>query len=214
VALLWQGTGGLPDLELADDGGAWRVTVPSRLSEHGEIALDWRSMRIPVDAPSGTATLRVGGSVILAHYRIQSLPLVTEAPPFDHPITASFPGVGELVGYSLGAAPFSRDNPPQITLVWRAGDQAPLTSYTVFAQLLNAQGQVIAQSDAIPGQRPTTGWRAGEYIVDDERLAFNENASAGTTKLIVGLYDAQTGIRVSLADGTDSVTLTTGVEVR
>ena len=188
--------------------------MPSRLTDHGEIALDWRSLRVPVDAPSGTASLRVGGSVILAHYRIQSLPLLTEAPPFDHPIQASFPGVGELVGYSLASEPFSRDHPPQVTLVWRAGDQAPPTSYTVFAQLLDARGQVIAQSDAIPGSRPTTGWRAGEYIVDAETLTFNDNATPGTTKLIVGLYDAQTGVRVGVDDGSDSVTLTTGVEVR
>ena len=145
--------------------------------------------------------------MILAHYRIESLPMLTETPPFDHPIQTNFPGVGELVGYSLGDEPFSRDNPPQVTLIWRAGDQTPTISYTVFAQLLNAQGQVIAQSDAIPGQRPTTGWRAGEYIVDAETLTFNDNASPGTTKLIVGLYDAQTGLRVRLADGSDAVTL-------
>ena len=61
AALLWQGTDALPDLELADDSGAWHVTVPTRLSEHGAVTLDWRSIRVPVDAPSGTASLRVGG---------------------------------------------------------------------------------------------------------------------------------------------------------
>ena len=61
AALLWQGTGALPDLELADEAGAWRVTVPSHLCQHGDITLDWRSIRVPPDAPGGTAALRLGG---------------------------------------------------------------------------------------------------------------------------------------------------------
>ena len=93
AALLWKGTDALPDLELADDGGAWRVTVPPRLNEHSEITLDWRSIRIPVDAPSGTATLRVGGSVILAHYHIESLPILTETPHLITPFKRISPAL-------------------------------------------------------------------------------------------------------------------------
>ena len=214
AALLWRGTGSLPDLELADEAGAWRVTVPPRLSDHGEISLDWRAIRVPPDAPSGSAVLRVNGWAILARYQIAALPLITEAPAFDVAVGVAFPGVGELVGYSVSSSPFSRSDPPQLTLIWRAGDAAPPISYTVFAQLIDAQGQVIAQDDAIPGGRPTTGWRAGEYISDEHVLTFNANATAGTATLIVGLYDAATNQRVTLADGSDAVVLARGLEVR
>ncbi len=214
AALLWRGAGSLPDLELADEAGGWSVSVPPRLSDHGGVTLDWRAIRVPPDAPSGSAVLRVNGWAILARYQIEALPLIAEPPAFDTAVGAEFPGVGALVGYSLGVPPFSRDNPPQLTLIWRAGDAAPPVSYTVFAQLINAQGRVIAQDDAIPGGRSTIGWRAGEYVVDAHTLAFNEGATVGTAELIVGLYDAATSQRVMLADGSDAVVLARGLEVR
>ncbi|MGV2438200.1 MAG UNVERIFIED_CONTAM: hypothetical protein LVT10_27705 [Anaerolineae bacterium] len=42
------------------------------------------------------------------------------------------------------------------------------TDYTAFVQALDANGQLIAQSDQTPsqGERPTTTWRVGEYIMD------------------------------------------------
>ncbi len=220
ASLLWCGAGSLPALELADEAGTWSVSVPSRLTDHGSLTLDWRAIRVPPDAPSGSAVLRVNGWAILARYQIEALPLITEPPAFATAVNAAFPGVGELVGYSISPPPFSRENPPQLTLIWRAGVSTPLISYTVFAQLINAQGQVIAQDDAIPGAdatrqgRATTGWRAGEYVVDLHTLAFNDNATVGTAALIVGLYDAATSQRVTLADGSDVVVLARGLEVR
>jgi hypothetical protein len=212
--MLWQGAGALPDLELADDAGVWRVTAPSRVDEHGAVTLDWRSLRIPPDAPSGTASLRLAGWAILARYRVEALPLLTEPPPFAESAGVTFSGVGELVGYTLSKPPFSRENPPQITLVWRAGEVSPPTGYTATVQLINASGAVIAQSDGIPGDRPTTGWRPGEYIVDARTLAFNDAASPGAATLMVALYDPATGSRVTLADGSDAAVLVTGIEVR
>lgn len=214
ATLLWRGSGSLPDLELADEAGAWSVSVPPRLSDHGDVTLDWRAIRLPPDAPNGSAVLRVNGWAILARYSIESLPLITAPPTFDSAVGAAFPGVGELVGYSLSDPPFSRDDPPQLMLIWRAGESTPTVSYTVFAQLINARGQVIAQDDAIPGGRASTGWRTGEYIVDPHTLTFNDNATAGTTQLIVGLYDAATNQRIRLADGSDAVLLAQGLEVR
>ncbi len=188
--------------------------MPPRLSDHGEVTLDWRAIRVPPDALSGSAVLRVNGWAILARYQIEALPLIAEPPAFDTAVNAEFPGVGALVGYSLSVPPFSRDNPPQLTLIWRAGDAAPPVSYTVFAQLIDARGQVIAQDDALPGGRSTISWRAGEYVIDGHSLAFNDGATAGTAQLIVGLYDAATNQRVTLADGSDALVLARGLEVR
>ncbi len=218
TSMLWRGEGALPDLEFADEAGRWQVSVPASTTDHGEITLDWRAIHVPPDAPSGSAVLRVNGWAILAHYQIEALPLISEAPAFEMAVNAEFPDVGKLVGYSLthsrADSLFGRDDPPQLTLIWRAGQHAAPVSYTVFAQLINAQGQVIAQDDAIPGGRATIGWREGEYIMDRHTLAFNDNASAETVRLIVGLYDAATGQRVRLADGSDAVELATGLEIR
>jgi hypothetical protein len=214
VSLLWRGTGKPPALELADEAGRWSISAPTIVGDHDAVALDWRSLRVPPEAQSGTAILRVGGWATLGRYRIDALPMITEAPAFNHPVHAEFPGVGELVGFTLSDAPFSLDDPPRLKLVWQAGVQAPAVSYTVFAQLIGEDGRVAAQDDSIPGSRATTTWRAGEYVVDDHRLHFNDGAQPGTVRLIVGLYDAATGARVPLADGTDAVTLANNLAVK
>ncbi len=213
LTLLWQGSAPLPNLELDDANGAWSVPIPAPATNHGMITLDWRSVRIPADAPDGSALLKLKGGQTLAHYTIQALPMITQAPPFDHKVGVTFPGVGQLVGYTISDPPFSANNPPQVTLIWQAGAEASSTDYTATVQLLDATGKVIAQNDAIPGGRATTGWRAGEYIVDTHSLSFNTNAASGSAKLIVALYDAQTNQRMHLADGSDSVTLATGIAV-
>jgi hypothetical protein len=77
----------------------------------------------------------------------------------------------------------------------------------VFVQVIGEDGQVIAQSDQMPASntRPTTGWLAGEYVTDVHRL--NVPEFAGTARLIVGLYDANTpGFpRALTSEGADNV---------
>jgi hypothetical protein len=216
LSLLWRGNGALPPVTLADSEGRWSVEARAPEREHGDIALDWRSIRVPADAPMGTADLKIGGWLTLATYRVESMPMMVDPPPFDRVVGAELPGVGELVGYTLSEAPFSRDDPPRLTLIWRAAGASEL-DYTVFAQLIDGAGRVIAQSDSRPMNqaRPTTGWRAGEYIEDAHSLRFNEleGGLTGTARLIVGLYDAATGQRLTLADGSDAVTLAEGLAV-
>ncbi|HLU11055.1 MAG TPA: hypothetical protein VK003_15395, partial [Oceanobacillus sp.] len=192
-----------------------QVDVPSQLSSHETITREWRSLRIPADAPSGNAELMLPDGTIIRRYRIESLPMMTDQPDYEITVGETFPGVGELVGYSLSEA-ITLDTPPEVTLLWQAGDSPSEVSYTVFVQLLNADGRVIAQSDALPmsGSRPTTGWREGEYIEDRHVLAYNDLASTGEATLIVGMYDATNNQRLRLADESDYVILADEVEIR
>lgn len=212
-ALLWQGAAALPVLELSDDAGEWRVEIAPPAEAHDDITLDWREAQIPAGAANGMATLRLPDGTVLAQYVVEALPFVEAAPEFATASGIEFLGIGELVGYTLNDAPFSREHAPEVTLVWRAGAQTPNMRYTATVQLVDAAGQVIAQSDAVPGRRETTGWRAGEYILDRHVLAFNERASAGEARLIVALYDAETGARLRLADGADAAELQAGLAV-
>lgn len=216
LTLLWQGTGDLPVLTLAATDGGWSIDLPPSDRDEARVTLDWRETRIPADATSGSAELRLPDGRVLARFSIEALPYLTDAPPVETPFTADIPGLGALVGYTLGENPVSLADAVALTLVWRAGDAAPsATSYTVFAQLVTEDGQLIAQSDALPddGNRPTTGWRPGEIIVDEHRLRFNEAAQPGPTRLIVGFYDAATGERLSLDADSDAITLPARVDV-
>lgn len=214
LALLWGGHGMLPVLELADEAGAWQVDVPPDSVHEDGIRLDWRAVRVPAEAASGVAVLRFRDGTVLARYRVEATPLTLELPLFEHAVGAVFPGLGELVGYSSSEAPFSSGNPPEITLVWRAGEMTPQISYTVTVQLVDELGQVIAQDDAIPGARVTTGWRASDYITDAHRLEFSGSVPVGEIRLLAAVYDAQTGQRIQLHDGTDAVVLERGIVVR
>ncbi|MEP7292475.1 MAG: hypothetical protein ABI835_11865, partial [Chloroflexota bacterium] len=212
--LLWQGTGALPSLQLVDEAGEWQIDVPTRLNQHDEITLDWRVLRVPPDAGDGAAVLRLADGTVLARYRVEALSMMTEVPAFATAVNVPFPGVGELVGYTLDQPQISREQASSVSLIWRAGDAVIPLGYTVTVQLIDESGQVIGQSDAIPGGRPTTGWRAGEYIVDPHTLTYNQTIPSGKARLIVGLYDAQTGDRVHLADGAEALTLMTGLEIQ
>jgi hypothetical protein len=126
------------------------------------------------------------------------------APPhqFELPTTVTQP-VGPaqleqsvlLAGYHLQPAADSL----QVTLYWQT--EAPLTGrYRVFAQLLTADNQVMAQSDRFPAedQRPTTGWLPNEIITDPHRLVFAGSPPPGSYRLIAGLYNPLTGQRLPL----------------
>ncbi|MBF8285548.1 MAG: rane protein of unknown function, partial [Anaerolineales bacterium] len=44
--------------------------------------------------------------------------------------------------------------------------------------------------------RPTTGWLAGEYVVDAHTLTLPGDLPPGAYRLFVGLYDPQSATRV------------------
>ena len=215
LAFLWEGMGSLPAIALVAEDESWRVDAPARdVQGRSDVTLDWRQVRVPPDVQAGAAELRLDDGTVLGRYQIEVLPAHYEEPEFDRPLGVTLPGVGTLVGYTLDGDIFDRSQPVQLRLVWRAEDATDI-SYTVFAQLIG-QGQVIAQSDAIPaqGSRPTTGWRPGEYIVDEHQLVFHEDAFSGAASLIVGMYDASTGERVALPSGLTAITVAEGLTVR
>jgi hypothetical protein len=96
----------------------------------------------------------------------------------------------------------------QVQLQWRA-DQAPPKPYKVFLQLLDPRNQVIAQRDAEPAgeSRPTTTWQPGETVLDNHGVLIPPGTPPGSYRRIIGMYDPETGERLKLPDGGDSISL-------
>jgi hypothetical protein len=97
-----------------------------------------------------------------------------------------------------------------LVLYWTAG--APVKgNYTVFTQLFDAAGAMIAQQDNVPmgGTAPTDTWQPDAMIRDTYELVLPPDAPPGPYTLHVGMYDAAGRQPVRLADGTeaDHVTL-------
>jgi len=90
-----------------------------------------------------------------------------------------------------------------LVLYWQA-DQKVAASYTVFTQLFDAAGKLVAQQDNLPGQgqSPTDQWTTQTLVRDPYRLVLPANAQAGAYHLLVGLYDAQGRRPLTLPDGT------------
>lgn len=80
-----------------------------------------------------------------------------------------------------------------VTLFWQA-TQAQSADYTVFVQLLNPAGQLVAGHDA----PPTSAWTAGAVVADVHRLVLPADLPAGQYRLVAGMYGAD-GVRVSFA---------------
>ena len=101
-----------------------------------------------------------------------------------------------------------------LVLYWMA--DAPVeASYTVFTQLFDPEGKMVAQQDNLPvnGLAPTDTWTPGAVIRDPYRLSIPADAPPGGYELYLGLYDGQGRRTLTLPDGSTTDHLTITVEV-
>ncbi len=87
-------------------------------------------------------------------------------------------------------------------LNWRAFDAVD-RNYTIFAHLVDDQGNQIAQHDAQPwlGKAPTSTWERNRLYVDAIVLPISLDAPAAERlRLEIGLYDPATLQRVAIVD--------------
>ncbi|MCP4360353.1 MAG: glycosyl transferase, partial [Chloroflexi bacterium] len=84
-----------------------------------------------------------------------------------------------------------------LTLIWQTEAVFP-ANYSVFLHLLGEDGEIVAQQDSIPlqGIRPTTSWRPGEVLSDEQTLPLSPDLPPGDYTLWLGLYDPATGQRL------------------
>jgi hypothetical protein len=94
-----------------------------------------------------------------------------------------------------------------LTLHWSASRSIE-QEYTVFAHLVDAQGNLIAGYDSQPmrGSLPTSKWSPNTLIVDPIVLAVDSDAVVGANyRIRIGLYDAATSRRLPLLDPTGKI---------
>ena len=123
----------------------------------------------------------------------------TTAPPLQIERPAQFAEPIELLGANLSAAPHYSGGRIDVDMVWRATGK-PAADYTVFLQLLDANGQLAGQGDGDPvdGLRLTSSWRSGEVIVDRHAISLKPDLPPGIYALYTGLYQRDTGDRVAV----------------
>ena len=186
---------------------------PTDQWEPGEVVLDFRDLIIPPSAPEGEAEVQIvvdgHTPLLLGTVQIKSVPRVFDVPEIqvetDMPI-----GPAVLVGYDLAPVSIAGGYDITLTLHWQASAR-PKTAYVIFTHLLSEDGRLVAQHDGPPvsGQRPTTGWIAGEYVSDTHVMRWVDPQYRGAAYLEVGMYDPVSGERVR-SEGGDSRLLLPG----
>lgn len=82
---------------------------------------------------------------------------------------------------------------------------APLSvDYHLFVHLINQEGTLWAQKDSF---KPTSGWQPGEEIEDKQAMLLPRDIPPGQYQIMVGFYLLETGQRLTLTDGQDSLGL-------
>jgi hypothetical protein len=130
------------------------------------------------------------------------------APVDFEPVTARWQNGITLLGYTLTPDQPRAGEPLDVSLYWQTGQPIP-EDYVVFVHLVNDEGQLQAQSDAIPrlGAYPTQWWLPDVAITDEHSMSLPPELPAGQFQLLVGLYRSADGVRLPLAAGNDSFPL-------
>jgi hypothetical protein len=195
-------------------GGVFHPTIQW---QPGERLRDDHLLAIPPDTPTGAYRLLAGMYTLAQDGTLQPLgePVSIgqvgvkaglEAGSGDpsQPASAQFAGQIEL----LGTDPSAQGDALTVVLYWR-GLQPPDTDYAVFLHLLATDGEIVAQHDSQPqdGAYPTSIWDAGELVVDEHTLSLPPGLPADDYRLRVGLYLPESGERLPVNGGGDSVEL-------
>lgn len=120
----------------------------------------------------------------------------------DNPLDINFANQIRLLGYDADTHAPKAGEDWDFTLYWQptAGMDR---DYTVFVHLLDAGGTLVGQADGLAFMElyPSSHWVAGETLDDAHRLSIPPSAPAGKYRVLIGLYDATTGVRLSVMDG-------------
>jgi hypothetical protein len=151
----------------------------------------------------------------LAWQPVDAVIVVAQRPEIEAPLAGIVPLAENFVdnitlaGFSIDSDSFEPGDVLGLTLLWQSGG-ATARPYTVFAHIVDANGDLVAQQDNWPvrGQWPSTCWMTGEEIADPLDIHLPEEMLPGVYQLLIGLYDGKDGRRLQTADGQDAITLT------
>lgn len=128
------------------------------------------------------------------------LPAAPPQQPVDYRLGAAGAAAPiALVGYDLAETEAQPGATLHLTLHWAA--LAPVAqSYTVFTQLLGPDFQLYGQLDHPPLDNlwPTSHWQPSDRLADRYDLSINPAAPPGDYQLLIGMYDPQTGQRLTI----------------
>ena len=187
---------------------------PTRSWRPGEVIRETRTLDLPDDLPT-PALLRLDVGLFLPDTltplpvrnlagedipgAITTLRLEPDQWPVymgENTMDAMFNDHIRLLGYGVE----HHDTQLDVTLYWEA-ISTPDANYTAFLHLLNATGELSAQSDVPPGGGffPTAAWQPGDIVLSHHQLDLPADITTGNYSLLAGLYRPADGTRLPVA---------------
>ena len=120
------------------------------------------------------------------------------------PLPANFGHVMQFLGHDRNATTLEPGDTLELVLHWELL-QKPSRQYTIFAHVLDPNGQVVAGFDA--NEYPTSFWReeGGERLLSYMPLPLPRDLAAGTYQLEIGVYNQPSGERLPVLDDDTAV---------
>jgi hypothetical protein len=129
-------------------------------------------------------------------------------PEMVHRVDRRFGNSIVLVGYTIEpAGQLKPGDLLKLTLYWQPTERI-YERYTVFTHVVDEAGVKVGQKDDEPqrGFEPTILWQPNQTVVDTIEVPIASDATPGSYKLIVGMYNSVTQERLP-AYGTDGASL-------
>jgi len=191
-------------------------TYGTELWQAGDLWEGTLSVMVPPTAAGKyRITISLGNeeALTLGDVDIVSLPRIFTKPEIAMEEDVRFGDLVSLVGYEYPST-VSRGQPVNVTLLWHpereTGDR-----YKIYVHILDAEGNLVAQhdSEAANWTRPSTTWVNGEYLLDEHEITLPSTAPVGQCGVLVGVYDAVTGVRLMTAANLDHQVLDQPIEI-
>ena len=204
LTLFWEAANDIetvPSLSVHLDNSRPLEMLSGRPTEAVPAGARWREqyfITVLRDVNAGTHMLTINVdstlSVPLRTVTVSGAERIWSLPEMDHPVNTLFDDRIALIGLSTDV----QDQQFVVELVWRS-QEILLEDFVVFVHALDADGNLLAQSDSHPmsGNRPTYTWLPDEFIADKHKLTVE---ATKITALRLGLYDPDTTIPLSLDD--------------
>jgi mannosyltransferase len=173
-----------------------RVYVVSYVPEASD---PQRVIRGWLDQNAFRATSRWYGAVELAIYELGDLDAQAQL------VDTQFGEGLTLLDARTGPLTLHPGDALRAELRWRA--DAQLEPLLVFAHLLDAQGQLVAQFDGPPATTGSETWAVGQEQQGRFAILVPPDAAPGTYTLVLGVYTPN-GSRLTTASGGETVTVT------
>ncbi|NLV73514.1 MAG: DUF2142 domain-containing protein [Chloroflexi bacterium] len=150
--------------------------------------------KLPVVDPAGQAV----GWPVIGRVRIA---VPTSPPQPQAELNANLNNAVELVGLDLPAETVEAGGLLPFTLYWHVLRELP-DDLTLFVHLVDTEGANHGSGDAPPlsGAYPTSFWAPGDWLRDPHTCQIEAEAAPGEYWLVVGLYNAITGERLSVVN--------------